>query len=45
MKGIELVRIAHGLDKCYFGIEKNKQDAIDLLNSLDPAKYLSLIHI
>ena len=39
LKGIELVRIAHGLDKCYYGIEKNKQDAIDLLNSLDPAKY------
>ena len=39
LKGIELVRIAQGLDKCYYGIEKNKQDAIDLLNSLDPAKY------
>ena len=39
LKGIELVRIAHGLDKCYYGIEKNKQDAIDLLMSLDPAKY------
>ena len=39
LKGIELVRIAHGLDKCYYGIEKNKQDAIDLLNSLDPASY------
>ena len=39
LKGIELVRIAHGLDKCYYGIEKNKQDAIDLLNSLDPGKY------
>ena len=39
LKGIALVRIAHGLDKCYYGIEKNKQDAIDLLNSLDPAKY------
>ena len=39
LKGIELVRIAHGLDKCYYGIEKNKQDAIDLLSSLDPAKY------
>ena len=25
--------------KCYYGIEKNKQDAIDLLSSLDPAKY------
>lgn len=39
LKGIELIRMAHGLDKCYYGIEKNKQDAIDLLNSLDPAKY------
>ena len=39
LKGIELVRIAHGLDKCYYGIEKNKQDAIDLLTGLDPAKY------
>ena len=39
LKGIELVRIAQGVDKCYYGIEKNKQDAIDLLSSLDPAKY------
>ena len=39
LKGIELVRIAHGLDKCFYGIEENKRDAIDLLNSLDPAKY------
>ena len=39
LKGIELVRIAQGVDKAYYGIEKNKQDAIDLLNSLDPAKY------
>ncbi len=39
LKGIELVRIAQGLDKCYYGIEKNKQDAIDLLNSLNPADY------
>ena len=39
LKGIELVRIASGLDKCYYGIEVNKQDAIDLLNSYDPAKY------
>ena len=39
MKGIELVRIASGVDKAYYGIEKNKQDAIDLLNSLNPAKY------
>ena len=39
LKGIELARIACGLDKAYYGIEKNKQDAIDLLNSYDPAKY------
>ena len=39
MKGIELARIASGLDKVYYGIEKNKQDAIDLLNSLDCGKY------
>ena len=39
LKGIELVRIASCLDKCYYGIEKNKQDAIDLLNSLHPEKY------
>ena len=38
LKGIELVRIAHGLDKCFYGIEENKRDAIDLLNSLDPAQ-------
>ena len=39
MKGIELVRIASGVDKAYYGIEKNKQDAIDLLNSLHPEQY------
>ncbi len=39
MKGIELIRVAHGLDKVFYGIEKNKQDAIDLLNSLNPAQY------
>ena len=39
LKGIELARIAQGVDKAWYGIEKNKQDAIDLLNSLDPAKY------
>ena len=39
LKGIELVRIASGVDKAYYGIEKNKQDAIDLLNSLHPEKY------
>ena len=39
LKGIELVRIASGVEKAYYGIEENKQDAIDLLNSMDPAKY------
>ena len=39
LKGIELVRIASGLDKAYYGIEVNKQDAIDLLNSMHPEKY------
>lgn len=39
LKGIELTRIAHDLEKCYYGIEKNKQDAIDLLNSLHPEQY------
>ena len=39
LKGIELVRIAQGVDKAYYGIEENKQDAIDLLNSLNPEKY------
>ena len=39
LKGIQLARIASGLDKAYYGIEKNKQDAIDLLNSYHPEKY------
>ena len=39
LKGIELVRIASRVDKAYYGIEINKQDAIDLLNSLHPEKY------
>ena len=39
LKGIQLARIASGLDKAYYGIEKNKQNAIDLLNSLNPAQY------
>ncbi len=39
LKGIELVRIASGVDKAYYGIEVNKQDAIDKLNSLNPAQY------
>ena len=33
LKGIELARIAQGADKVFYGIEKNKQDAIDLLNA------------
>ncbi|MGI5977369.1 MAG: electron transport complex subunit RsxC [Candidatus Limivicinus sp.] len=39
LKGIELVRIASGVEKAYYGIEVNKQDAIDLLNSCHPEKY------
>ena len=39
LKGIELVRIASGVEKAYYGIEENKQDAIDLLNSLHPEQY------
>ena len=39
LKGIQLACIASGLDKAYYGIEKNKQDAIDLLNSKNPAQY------
>ena len=39
LKGIQLAAIASGLDKAYYGIEKNKQDAIDLLNAFEPAKY------
>ncbi|MBQ7896498.1 MAG: electron transport complex subunit RsxC [Oscillospiraceae bacterium] len=39
LMGIELARIACGLDKAYYGIEVNKQDAIDLLKSYDPAQY------
>jgi len=39
LKGIELVRIAQGVDKAYYGIEVNKKDAIDLLNSMNPEKY------
>jgi len=39
LKGIQLARIACGLDKAYYGIEKNKQDAIDLLNSKNPSQY------
>ena len=39
LKGIELVRIASGVEKAYYGIEVNKQDAIDKLNSLHPEQY------
>ena len=39
LRGIELVRIASNVDKAYYGIEVNKQDAIDLLNSYHPEKY------
>ena len=39
LRGIELVRIASGVEKAYYGIEVNKQDAIDKLNSLHPEKY------
>ena len=39
LRGIELVRIASCVDKAYYGIEKNKQNAIDLLNSKNPAQY------
>ena len=34
LKGVELVRKASCVDKIYMGIEKNKQDAIDLLNGI-----------
>ncbi len=39
LKGIELVRIASNVEKAYYGIEVNKQDAIDLLNSFHPEQY------
>ena len=39
LKGIELVRIASGVDKAYYGIEVNKKDAIALLNSYHPENY------
>ena len=39
LKGIELVRIASGVEKAFYGIEVNKQDAIDLLNSFNPERY------
>ncbi len=39
LKGIALLRTAQNAKKVYYGIEKNKKDAIDLLNSKDPAQY------
>ena len=39
LKGIELVRIASGLDKAYYGIETNKMDAIRILRSHYPENY------
>lgn len=39
LKGIELTRIASGVDTAYYGIEVNKQDAINLLNARNPKKY------
>lgn len=39
LKGIQLAVRASGLTKAYYGIEKNKQNAIDLLSSLNPAQY------
>ena len=39
LKGIELARIASRLDKAYYGIERNKLDAVRLLNSKEPEKY------
>ena len=39
LRGIELVRIASGVDTAYYGIEVNKQDAIDLLRSHHPERY------
>lgn len=39
LKGIELVRIASGVDKAYYGIEVNKKDAIALLRSKHPENY------
>ena len=39
LRGIELARTASRLDTAYYGIETNKQDAIDLLNSFHPENY------
>ncbi len=39
LKGIELVRIASCVDKAYYGIEKNKADAIKLLTSHHTENY------
>lgn len=39
LKGIQLCRIASGLDEAYYGIEKNKADAIKLLKEHNAEKY------
>ena len=39
LKGIELTRIASGVETAYYGIEVNKQDAIDLLKTYHPENY------
>ena len=39
LKGIQLIVRACGVDKAILGIETNKQDAIDLLQSKNPAQY------
>ncbi len=39
LKGIELTRIASGLDEAFYGIEVNKKDAIELLKSHHPENY------
>lgn len=39
LRGIELARIACGLDKAYYGIELNKSDAIERLNALRPERF------
>ena len=39
LKGIELLRKVSGLKTAYFGIEVNKQDAIQVLRSYYPEKY------
>ena len=39
LRGIELAKTACEVDKVLYGIEVNKQDAIEKLNSLNPGKY------